>query len=90
MADAKEVGDAESHKETTATGQHSSSKSGQTHPLDMKRRMALATVATGSARNQHRTRSKPSVPSLFLTQNLLRGGGLLLLLGLRVGFGLLL
>jgi hypothetical protein len=57
--------------------------SGATHPLEMSRRMASATVTSGSAQN-------PQGPSLFLTHDLFRGGGLLLLLSLRVGFGLLL
>src|SRR5882724_8728715 len=31
------------------------------HPVEMKRLIGSATVASGSAQNRHRTRSKPSV-----------------------------
>ena len=57
--------------------------SDEKHPVEMKRGMASVTVASNSAKN-------PPCPSLFLTRNLLRGGGLLLLLGSGVGFDLLL
>jgi len=63
---------------------------GKAHPVAMKRRMASATVASGSAQNRPRTRFNPRCPSLFLIRNLLRGSGLLLLLGGRGGFDLLL
>ena len=64
--------------------------SGEKHPPEMKRRMASATVAIASAQTGPGPGRNSQCPSLFLTHNLLRGGGLLLLLGLRVGFGLLL
>ncbi len=52
--------------------------------------MTLAAVASGSAQTGNVPGRNPQYPSLFLTRNLLRGGGLLLLLGSRVGFDLLL